>query len=47
MKHKDKIKLAKKMISKREMKYGVPVFQSKAWFKRKDARLKKEANRLK
>lgn len=34
MKHKDKIKLAKKMRSGKELKAHVPLFQTKAWLKR-------------
>jgi len=44
MKHKDKVKLARKMRTKTEIKKKtrVPIFQTIAWSKRKSARLLRE-----
>jgi len=38
MKHKDKVKLARKMRTKAEIKSRVPIFETEAWEKRKKAR---------
>lgn len=42
MKHTAKIKLARKMRSKAEIRFGVPIFQSRAWEERSNNRHKKE-----
>ena len=41
MKHKDKIKMARKMLTKEERKNHTPLFQSSAWEKRAQSRQKK------
>ena len=35
--HKEKVKMAKRMRSKREVEADVPIFQSSAWNQRRDA----------
>ena len=40
MTHKQKIKLARKMRTQEDIKNHVPIFQTKAWFRRKEAKLK-------
>lgn len=47
MKHKDKVKLANKMLSGLERELGTPKFQSKAWSKRSEARRTKEIKKRK
>lgn len=42
MKHKDKKKLAKKMLTREERKNHTPIFQSRAWSNRIMARIEKE-----
>ena len=37
MKHKEKIKLARRLRTNDELKSGVPIFQSENWEKRKEA----------
>jgi len=37
MKHKEKVKLARKLRTNDELKSGVPIFQSESWEKRKEA----------
>lgn len=39
--------LANKMVSRQERRDGTPVFDSKAWEKRKTARTEKESSRRK
>jgi len=44
MNHKQKIKMARKMITRKELKNKVPIFMSKEWNKRKkviEKRIKK------
>jgi len=38
MKHTDKIKLARKMLTKEEIQKKTPIFQSNAWESRKEAK---------
>lgn len=45
MKHKQKVKMARRMRSREEIKKKVPLFQSKAWENRKEAKLKKVEQR--
>lgn len=37
MKHKEKIKIARKLRTNDELKFGVSIFQSEGWGKRKEA----------
>ena len=37
MKHKQKIKLARKLRTKKDVKEHTPIFQTEAWFRRKEA----------
>lgn len=41
MKHKKKVKMARKMLSKKEIKNHTPIFQSDAWEQRKDSKLER------
>ena len=41
MKHTDKIKLARKMLTKEEIQKKTPIFQSNAWESRKEAKRQK------
>jgi hypothetical protein len=36
MNHKQKVKMARKMITRDELKRKVPIFMSKEWYKRKE-----------
>ena len=47
MNHKDKIKLAKKMITPQEIKSKTPIFSSNAWLSRKESLASKERGRCK
>jgi len=38
MKHTDKIKMARKMLTKKEVLKKTPIFQSEAWESRKEAK---------
>ena len=40
--HKEKTKIAKKMLTPTERRNNTPIFESKAWIKRKLAREKKQ-----
>jgi len=44
MKKKEKVKLARKLRTRQELKDRVPIFQTKAWEIRKEARRKKQLN---
>lgn len=44
--HKQKIKKAKKMLSKSEIKDGIDVFQSKQWDKQKEGRHSKMLKKM-
>jgi len=46
MDHKEKLKLARKMMTKQEIKNRVPPFQSKAWESRVQARENKVIKRI-
>ena len=51
MKHKDKVKMARKMLTTKEKrtsktKARSPIFLSSAWNNRRDERAKKELNRV-
>ena len=41
MKHSQKIKMAKKMLSNKEIKDHIPIFLSKQWVNRAEQKLKK------
>ena len=41
MKHKDKVKMARRMRTKKETRANIAPFQSEAWAKRKAAKIKK------
>jgi hypothetical protein len=41
MKHKDKVKIARKMLSKEEIKNHCPIFMGKNWVNRKEKRQEK------
>lgn len=43
--HKQKVKMAKKMLSSEEVRNGTPKFQSAAWEDRKNGIAKKLANK--
>ena len=45
MKHKDKVKMARRLRTKSEVKANTSPFQSEAWMKRKDA-IKKRVERV-
>lgn len=45
MKHENKIKMAKSMLSREDIKKGVRPFYSDAWHKRKVSILKKEVKK--
>ena len=45
MKHKDKLKLARKLRTKNEIRANIAPFQSEAWIKRKDA-IKKRVEKV-
>lgn len=47
LKHKKKVKMARKMMSREEIKRGVNIFDSEAWNNRADQRNKKELARIK
>jgi len=44
MKHTDKIKMAKKMLTKEEILKKTPIFQSNAWESRKEAKKLRVSN---
>jgi hypothetical protein len=48
MKHREKVKLARKLRTLSEIRLGVPIFQSETWEKRKEAiqeRVKRQQER--
>ena len=47
MKHKDKVKLARKIRTQKEIEHKVPIFQTKAWKFRKKNIAKKVKNKEK
>lgn len=47
VKHKDKVKLARKMRTHVELKAKVPIFQTEAWEKRKKAIKKRSETKTK
>lgn len=44
MKHKQKVKMARKMLSREEIKNHTSIFQSKAWDERVEAKRNKQLN---